>query len=247
MGAGARSGARAGNRGGAWGGGEVHNLIQSMPHLAPMGDWGLQEGPSGLPALPPLQVTHHPWSPGQGQRAPRGRAGNDGHSSVRSRGPEPGPLAAPQGTARASARGRLFNRAPHPSGGPPPWRTCSHPRFPRSAPNWERPSSLVLPVLRNRVPAGRPPRPLPQIHPVHLLPASLYTCFLPPCVVRACAAVCTPGLPWHTPRAILSGEGRQPDSRPARSQVWPAPLLIRPLCFPRPGLPSLWLGVLHLG
>ena len=80
----------------------------------PSGGWGLQEGPSGLPASPPLQVTRHPWSPGQGQRAPRGRAGNEGHSSVRSRGPEPGPLAAPQGTARASARGRLFNRAPTP-------------------------------------------------------------------------------------------------------------------------------------
>lgn len=188
MGAGARSGARAGNRGGVWGG-EVHNLIQSMPHLAPMGDWGLQEGPSGLPALPPLQVTRHPWSPGQGQRAPRGRAGKDGHSSVRSRGPEPGPLAAPQGTARASVRGRLFNRAPTPPVDHRPGEPAPIHAFPALLQTGNAPllwSSLCLGIGSLLDGLLGPSRK-----------SILCTCFLPPCIPASCLPVWLgPALPF---------------------------------------------------
>lgn len=144
---------------------------------------------------------------------------------VRGRGPlecalsraEAGPLAsrfqlAAPATARASEGvGRAFVQwRPHPLGGPLPCQltdslTCSHPGFPHPTPVWEaRPDST---------PAGRRPSCSSSRSLI------LCTCFLPPCEVRACT-VCSPALPWHPPWAILSGVGRQPDSCPARSQLW---------------------------
>lgn len=174
------------------------------------GVWGREErtglctsneagGACRLPASLLLLVTRPPWSPGRGHGAPQGRAGSEGYQSVRSRGPEFGRqprVASPQHSAQPErARGRLCNR-PHCSGGPPPWRTSLLPH--------QLPPSLSPAGL----PAGNAPPLLSSLHQrVGAFPIG------PP-------AICTRVVPWHPPRAILSGVSRYPDSRPARSQLW---------------------------
>lgn len=127
---------------------------------------------------------------------------------------------AAQGTARASARGRgqFVQWLPPPLG-------------------WTPALIRFRTCFHHTFPA-----PLPTGNPL-----CLPTCFLPHCEVRACAAVCSPALPWHLPRPILSGVGRRLDSRPARSQLWtgawPAP---PPTPFVSPGrvlLPSGWVSL----
>lgn len=159
-----------------------------------------------------------------GARCTPGEGGSEGHPSVRSRGPESG-----RWPRVSSSQHRALPEQVRAGGavcamGPP-------------TPRWTPALIRFRTCFHHAFPA-----PLPTGNPL-----CLPTCFLPHCEVRTCAAVCSPALPWHVPRPVLSGVGRRLDSRPARSQLWtgawPAP---PPTPFVSPGrvlLPSGWVSL----